>query len=117
LPWDVVQDSSKATYASARLSSRADELSFVKDELDPTVEKSGALDNLQVWDLIAVRNDLNSGLELSPALAAVLKQYIASHHAACCADRGHAANTLILKRKPANAAGDPVLPAISLMRS
>jgi hypothetical protein len=80
LPWDVAQDSIQATYASARLSSRADELSFVKDELDPTVEKSGALDNLQAWDLIAVRNDLNSGLELSPALAAVLKQYIASHH-------------------------------------
>jgi len=32
-----------------------------------------------VWDLIAVRNDLNSGLEMSAALAAVLKQYIASH--------------------------------------
>jgi hypothetical protein len=27
-----------------------------------------------------VRNDLNSGLEMSAALAAVLKQYIASHN-------------------------------------
>ena len=80
LPWDVVRDSIKASYANARLSSRADDLSFVKDELDPAVKESGALDNLQAWDLVAVRNRLDSGIELSPAQAAVLKQYIAAHN-------------------------------------
>jgi len=80
LPWDLVQNSIKAGYSGARLLNPASDLSYVKDELDPAVQKSGALDNNQAWELIIVRNDLRSSMELAPVRAAVLKQYIAAHN-------------------------------------
>ena len=80
LPWDVVRDSIKASYAASRLASPARELAFVKDELDPAVQKSGALDNNNAWDLVSIRNDLRSALALAPSRAAVLKRYIAAHN-------------------------------------
>ena len=81
LPWQVVQDSIKAQYAGARLASSARELAFVKEELDPAVQKSGALDNNNAWDLVGVRNNLRWGLAVAPSRAAVLKRYIAAHNA------------------------------------
>src|SRR5437588_685148 len=80
LPWDVVRDPIKASYAGARLAAPAREIAYVKDELDPAVQKSGTVDNNEASDLIAIRNDLRSALALAPSRAAVLKRYIAAHN-------------------------------------
>jgi len=45
LPWDVVQDDTKASYAGSRLYTKSVALGAVMTELDPAVRKSGALDN------------------------------------------------------------------------
>jgi subtilisin family serine protease len=80
LPWDVVQDDIKATYASARVYTQSVALAAVQTDLDPAVRKSGVLDNQQAWQLISTRNDLQSFIPIEPVLSDVLKQYIAAHH-------------------------------------
>jgi len=80
LPWDVVQDTIRQSYASSRVYTKSVALGLVKTDIDPAVEKSGTLDNLEAWDLISVRNNLRSGIPLGPARGAVLKQYIAAHN-------------------------------------
>lgn len=80
LPWDVVQDWAKSSYASARIFNGAFVVGDVMTELDPAVQKSKALDNQEAWDLIAARDDLQFAIPLGPAQAAVLKQYIAAHN-------------------------------------
>ncbi len=80
LPWDVVQDSVKESYAGSRLYTKAVAVGNVETELDPAVQKSGALDNQEAWDLISTRDDLQSWIPTLPARAQVLKQYIAAHN-------------------------------------
>jgi subtilisin family serine protease len=80
LPWDVVQDSIKASYARSRIHTKSVALGQVQTELDPAVEKSGTLDNLEAWDLLFVRVDLRFAIPLGPARAVILKQYIAAHN-------------------------------------
>ena len=80
LPWDVVQDSVKGSYRSSRIYTKSVALAGVKTELDPPVQKSGALDNLEAWDLIAVRNDMRFTIPLGAARGEVLTQYIAKHN-------------------------------------
>jgi subtilisin family serine protease len=80
LPWDVVQDSVKESYAGSRLYTKAVAVGNVETELDPAVQKSGALDNQEAWDLISTRDDLQSGIPLLHARAQVLKEYIAAHN-------------------------------------
>jgi subtilisin family serine protease len=80
LPWDVVQDSIKAAYAGGRLYTKPVALGSVKTELDPAVQKSGALDNNEAWDLIGTRNDLQSSIPRLPVRCEVLKKYIAAHN-------------------------------------
>ncbi len=66
LPWDVVQDSMKASYASSRIYTKGVALGGVKTDIDPAVEKSGTLDNLEAWDLISTRDDLRSPYRWDP---------------------------------------------------
>jgi subtilisin family serine protease len=80
LPWDVVQDSVKESYAGSRLYTKAVAVGNVETELDPAVQKSGALDNQEAWDLISTRDDLQSGIPMLHARSEVLKQYIAAHN-------------------------------------
>jgi subtilisin family serine protease len=80
LPWDVVQDSIKQAYAGTRIVTKSFLLGEVMTELDPSVRKSGALDNLEAWDLISTRVYLQSFLPLEHARGEVLKQYIAAHN-------------------------------------
>src|SRR5208282_1274820 len=80
LPWDVVQDQTKAAYAGSRLYTKAVAVGNVKTELDPAVQKSGALDNQEAWDLISTRDALQAWIPLAPARVAVLRQYIAAHN-------------------------------------
>jgi subtilisin family serine protease len=80
LPWDVVQDWAKGSYASARIFNGAFLVGDVMTELDPAVQQSKALDNQEAWNLIEARDDLRFAIPLGPAQAEVLKQYIAAHN-------------------------------------
>jgi subtilisin family serine protease len=80
LPWDVVQDDIRSSYASSRVYTKPAALGYLKTELDPAVQKSGALDNLEAWDLINTRVDLELMIPLRQVRADVLKQYIAAHN-------------------------------------
>ncbi|MFI5069414.1 MAG: S8 family serine peptidase [Terriglobales bacterium] len=80
LPWDVVQDSVKSSYRSSRIYTKSVAVGEVETELDPAVKKSGALDNLEAWELVSVRNDLKSAIPLDTQRGEVLKQYIAAHN-------------------------------------
>jgi subtilisin family serine protease len=80
LPWDVVQDSMKESYAGARLYTKAVAVGGVETELDPAVRKSSALDNQEAWELVSARSDLQCWIPLLPARAQVLKEYIAAHN-------------------------------------
>ena len=80
LPWDVVQDNIKASYASSRVFTKAVAIGQIKTDLDPAVQKSGSLDHSEAWDLISARNLIQSAIPLGPARAEVLKQYIALHN-------------------------------------
>ena len=80
LPWDLVQDSMKASYASSRIYTKGVALGGVKTDIDPAVEKSGTLDNLEAWELISTCDDLRIAIPLGPARAEVLKRYIAAHN-------------------------------------
>ena len=79
LPWDIVQDQVKSSFAYSRINSRAAALGEVKTELDPAASKSGALDNLEAWELISARNNLKSVIPLGPERGEVLHEYIALH--------------------------------------
>jgi len=79
LPWDVVQDDIKQTYAGARIYTKTIALAQAKSDLDPSVQKSGALDNRDAWQLISLRADVHFFIPIETPLADVLKHYIAAH--------------------------------------
>jgi hypothetical protein len=80
LPWEVVQDSVKESYGGSRLYTKTVAVGNVETELDPAVQKSGALDNQEAWDLISTRDDLQFGIPMIHSRGEVLKQYIAAHN-------------------------------------
>jgi subtilisin family serine protease len=80
LPWDVVQDQIKDSYRSSRIFTKAVAIGEVQTELDPAVQKSGALNNTEAWDLISTRNILKFTIPLDTARGDVLKHYIAAHN-------------------------------------
>jgi len=79
LPWDVVQDDIKQLYGIARVYSAAMAIADAKTELDPAVQKSGALDNHQAWQLLFDRYGVRILVPMSPPLVDALKPYIAAH--------------------------------------
>lgn len=79
LPWDVVQDDIKQLYGIARIYTATMAIADAKTELDPAVQKSGALDNHQAWQLLSDRYGVRILVPMSPPLVAVLKTYIAAH--------------------------------------
>jgi subtilisin family serine protease len=81
LPWDIVQDDIRNTYVGTRVYTKSLAVGQIKTDLDPAVQTSGALDNLEAWRLIAARNDLHFFIPLEPALGSVMKPYIAAHNA------------------------------------
>ena len=82
LPWDVVQDSIKASLRSSEVITPAVLIGSVQTELDPAAEKSGALDNLQAWELINTRVALQLLVPLKAQRAEVLSAYIKAHNVA-----------------------------------
>ncbi len=79
LPWDVVQDWARQSYARARLASKASLLGQVMTWIDPASLKSHALNDDDAGSLIGVRATLRYFLPLAPVQAGVLKRYIAAH--------------------------------------
>ena len=79
LPWDVVQDDIKQLYGIARIYTATMAIADAKTELDPAVQKSGALDNHQAWQLLSDRYGVRILVPMSPPLVDVLKTYIAAH--------------------------------------
>lgn len=82
LPWSVVQDSVRGSYASTRLQTRASVIGGVQTEIDPAVLKSGAVDNVEAAEIVAARNQLKSALPLSQARGDVLHAYIEKNKSA-----------------------------------
>lgn len=80
LPWDIVEDWARHSYVGARIYSKAVALGDVMTEIDPAVEKSGALNNAEAWDVIETRDDLKFTVPLGPLRAPILKDYIAAHN-------------------------------------
>jgi subtilisin family serine protease len=80
LPWDIVEDWAKRSYVSARLATEAVVLGDVMTEIDPAVEKSGALDNADGWDVVETREEIKFSIPLGPLRAPILKDYIAAHN-------------------------------------
>src|SRR5271167_2973790 len=80
LPWDVVQDDIRRTYVGTRVYTKSLALGQIKTDVDPSVQRSGTVDNLEAWQLIATRNDLHFFIPLETVLGEVLKQYIAAHN-------------------------------------
>jgi hypothetical protein len=68
LPWDIVQDDIKQLYGGAKVYSPSMAIASVKTDLDPAVEKSGALDNHQAWDLIDNRAGIKFFIPIEPLL-------------------------------------------------
>ncbi len=82
LPWNVVQDWAKKTYASYRLFSKAGTLGYVMTSIDPAARESHALNDNDAATLIGIRNGLQFSPTVCPLVAKVLKQYIAEHDTA-----------------------------------
>jgi subtilisin family serine protease len=80
LPWPVVADSIKRSYVGARIIAKAVIVGNAMTELDPAVQKSGALSNQEAWDLTASRGALQLFLPLAHERADVLKAYISAHN-------------------------------------
>lgn len=80
LPWDIVQNEIRHTYVGTRVYTKALAIGEIKTDFDPAVQTSGALDNLDAWQVIATRNDLHFFIPLEPVLGSVLKAYIAAHN-------------------------------------
>jgi hypothetical protein len=81
LPWDVVQDSIRASYAGARLLTRSAIIGRTQTDIDPAVSKSGAVDNNEAADLINARDALKVGLPVTQARGDLLHAYIQQHKA------------------------------------
>jgi subtilisin family serine protease len=76
LPWDVVQDDIKTSYADSRLLTRSLLIGRVKTDIDPAALKSRAVDNGEAADLIEARDLLEFGLPVTQTRADVLHAYI-----------------------------------------
>lgn len=79
LPWDVVHDDIKASYAGSRLLTRSLLIARVKTNIDPAALKSGAVDNGEAAALIEARDALKFSVPVTQARADVLHEYIQQH--------------------------------------
>ena len=79
LPWDVVQDSIKDTYARESYATKDALVGAVQHDLDPIAAKTGTLDGPSARRLVQLRAFLLVAFPLVPADLPVLKTYIAQH--------------------------------------
>jgi hypothetical protein len=79
LPWEIVQDDIKASYAGSRLATHAAVIGRVKTDIDPAAVKSGAVDNLEAADLVEWRDLLRFVIPVTQARGDLLHAYIQAH--------------------------------------
>jgi hypothetical protein len=77
---DVVQDSIRSAFRFSQVASSGYIIGRVQTDLDPASRMSGALDNLQAWDLIEARVILQFFVPLKTQCAEVLGPYIKAHN-------------------------------------
>jgi subtilisin family serine protease len=82
LPWDVVADTIRVTYAQERTATKAGAVGSAVFNLDPVVAKTGTLDGPSARSLVRSRAQLQFGLPLFESDARVIAAYIARHDAA-----------------------------------
>lgn len=80
LPWNVVQDSVKATYGGESLATKDAIVGFVKHDLDPIAQKSGALDGPSAGEIVGLRAQLLALMPLYATDVPILKAYIARNN-------------------------------------
>ena len=80
LPWDVVQDPIKSQYANSKIMSKALLAGDMKTEIQPAVDKSGALNSAEAADVISDRADMMFYLPLEDSVSEVLRAYISAHN-------------------------------------
>jgi subtilisin family serine protease len=80
LPWEVVQDDIKASYAGARVTTRAALIGQVKTDIDPAAAKSGAVDNIESADLVETRNALKFIVPVGSLRGDLLHAYMQAHN-------------------------------------
>ncbi len=80
LPWDVVQDGIKATYAADQVITSDAIVGSVKQNLDPVAAKSGTLDGPLARGLVQARAALLTRVPFVAQDAEVLKNYIAANN-------------------------------------
>ncbi len=79
LPWNLAEDWARRSYVDARIHSKSVALASVMTDIDPAVEKSGALNNAEAWTVVETRDEIEFGVPLGPLRAPILKEYIAAH--------------------------------------
>lgn len=79
LPWDVVQDDVRLLFAQAKVYTATFAIADAKTDLDPAVEKSGALDNRQAAQLLFDRYGVQILVPNGAPLVDALKPYITAH--------------------------------------
>ncbi len=79
LPWNIVQDRVKSMKGGAEVVSANYVAGIANSEVQPMVDKSGAIDNQTAWALLHFRCVLLYTLPLKDQIIAVLQSYIASH--------------------------------------
>ncbi len=79
LPWDVVQDRIKALKGRYEIVSANFVTGITSSNVQPMVDKSGAVDNQTAWALLGARRALLYTIPLKTQVVAILQSYIAAH--------------------------------------
>ena len=79
LPWNVVQDDVKHMYVGTHVFTRPFLVAQIKTEIDPAVQKSGALANLAALELLQDRKAKHFFIPMEATLGKVFKEYISEH--------------------------------------
>lgn len=80
LPWNLVQDAVKQSFAFESTTTKDTLVGFVKHELDPIEAKSGTLDGPSARLLVEARAQMLFAIPLFATDITVLKGYIAQHN-------------------------------------
>jgi subtilisin family serine protease len=80
MPYDVVQNEVREAKASAEIMSEALTLGYLRNVIQPTVDKAGALSSDLAPALVNARYRLVATLPLKATLVATYSSYLAAHH-------------------------------------
>jgi subtilisin family serine protease len=79
MPYDVVQNEVREAKASAELASEARILGYVREVIQPTVDKAGSISSELAPVIVSARYRLATTLPLKQTLAETLGAYLAAH--------------------------------------